>query len=97
VSVVAIVAGAVVVAAPWMPRDRFSRLGVVTGSLAGAATVCFQIAVQQGLLTVASVLASLYPAVTVVLAAIVLRERIHRAQAVGLTLAAAAVGLIASG
>jgi uncharacterized membrane protein len=97
VSVVAIVAGAVAQSAPWVPRDRFSRLGTVAGLLAGAATVCFQLAVQYGMLTIAAVLASLYPAVTVLLAAIVLRERIHRAQGIGLSLAATAIALIASG
>jgi drug/metabolite transporter (DMT)-like permease len=41
-----------------------------------------------------SVLVSLYPAVTVALAAAVLHERIHRGQACGLGLAAVAVALI---
>ncbi len=40
---------------------------------------------------------SLYPAVTIVLAAALLREPIHRAQAVGLTLCAVAVALVAAG
>lgn len=97
VSVITIAAGAVALSAPWLPRDRFSRFGAVAGLLAGIATVCFQLAVQHGLLTVAAVLASLYPAVTVLLAAMVLRERIGRAQGIGLTLAATAVALIASG
>lgn len=97
VSVVAIVVSAVALSAPWIPRDRFSRFGTVAGLLAGIATVCFQLAVQYGLLTIAAVLTSLYPAVTVLLAAMVLRERIERAQGVGLTLAATAVALIASG
>ena len=96
-SVVAILAGAAAMSAPWMPRDRYSRLGAVAGFLAGIATVCFQLAVQYGLLTIAAVLTSLYPAVTVLLAAVVLRERIHRAQGVGLTLAATAIALIAAG
>jgi drug/metabolite transporter (DMT)-like permease len=97
VSVVAIVMGAIALSAPWIPRDRFSRLGVVAGLLAGIATVCFQLAAQSGMLTIAGVLASLYPAVTVLLAAMVLRERVGRAQGVGLALAATAVALIAAG
>jgi drug/metabolite transporter (DMT)-like permease len=49
---------------------------------------------QEVTLMIVSVLVALYPAVTVALAAAVLHERIHRAQAVGLGLAAAAVSLI---
>jgi drug/metabolite transporter (DMT)-like permease len=97
VSVIAIVLVAMALSAPWIPRDRFSRLGAVAGLLAGTAAVCFQLAAQYGLLTIAGVLASLYPAVTVLLAAMVLRERIHAVQAIGLTLAATAVALIAAG
>ncbi len=88
-SVVAIVLGAVATSAPWLPRDRYSRLGAVAGLLAGIATVCFQLAVQRGLLTIAGAVASLYPAVTVLLAAAILREGIDRTQGVGLGLAAA--------
>jgi drug/metabolite transporter (DMT)-like permease len=97
VSVGAIVAGAVALSQPWLPRDRHSALAVTAGLLAGAATVCFQLAAQIGLLTIAGVLASLYPAITVLLAAAILRERIHLAQGLGLALAALAVGLIAAG
>jgi drug/metabolite transporter (DMT)-like permease len=43
------------------------------------------------------VIAALYPAATVLLAATVLRERIHRAQALGLGLCAVAVALVAGG
>jgi uncharacterized membrane protein len=96
-SVLFIVMGAIAMSAPWVPRDRFSRLGVVPGLLAGTATICFQLAVQSGMLTIAAVLASLYPAVTVLLAAMVLRERIGRTQGIGLALAVTAVALIASG
>ena len=97
VSVLAIVAGAVALSAPWLPRDRFSQFGAVAGLFAGIATFCFQLAAQRGLLTIAAITTSLYPAVTVLLAALLLRERIRRGQSVGLTLAATAVALIASG
>ena len=43
------------------------------------------------------VLASLYPASTVLLAAVLLRERIHRAQGVGLLLCALAITCVAAG
>jgi drug/metabolite transporter (DMT)-like permease len=67
------------------------------GVLAAAATVLFQLATQSGLLTVASVLTALYPAMTVLLAAAVLKERIARRQAGGLALAVVAVALVAAG
>jgi drug/metabolite transporter (DMT)-like permease len=55
------------------------------------------LAVQRGPLSLVGVLVSLYPASTVVLARVVLAERVGRAQAVGLGLAAAAVAMIATG
>jgi drug/metabolite transporter (DMT)-like permease len=61
------------------------------------ATVCFVLAIREGLLSVTSVLTSLYPAFTVVLAATILREHVHRAQAAGLLLCAVAVTLVAAG
>jgi drug/metabolite transporter (DMT)-like permease len=70
---------------------------VAAGALAAAATVFFQLASQSGSLTVASVLAALYPATTVLLAALVLKETIAGRQAVGLAMAAVAVGLVAAG
>jgi drug/metabolite transporter (DMT)-like permease len=44
-----------------------------------------------------SVLASLFPAMTVILARFVLTERIGRAQALGLVLAIAAIVMIVAG
>jgi len=70
---------------------------LAAGTLSAAATVCFQLSTQSGLLAVASVLAALYPATTVLLAAAVLKEQIAARQAVGLVMALAAVALVAVG
>ena len=59
--------------------------------------MCFLLATREGYLSIASVVTSLYPAFTVVLAATVLREHVHRAQAAGLLLCAVAVTLVAAG
>jgi drug/metabolite transporter (DMT)-like permease len=52
---------------------------------------------SQGLLSVVSVLASLYPVVTVLLAQLLLGERIHAAQNVGVVTTLAGVVLISAG
>lgn len=65
------------------------------GPLGATAQGAFLFATQQGLLSVVSVISALYPASTVLLAAVVLRERILRWQAVGLVFAAVAVTLVA--
>ncbi len=96
-SIPAVIALAVVLRQRWVPRDRESLGGVGVGALAAGASVLFLLASQSGLLTVASVLTSLYPAFTVLLAGVVLGERVQRPQAVGLGLAMAAVAMIASG
>jgi drug/metabolite transporter (DMT)-like permease len=97
VSVCAIVIGAICNSAQWLPRDRYSGLGAVAGLLAGIATICFQLATQRGLLAIVGVVASLYPAVTVMLAATVLAEKIERTQRIGLVCALASLILVASG
>ena len=73
-----------------------ARLALVTGVGDTVGSIFLVLALQRGLLTLVPVIASLYPAATVLLARVVLRERIGRAQAVGLALAAVAIGLIAS-
>ena len=54
-------------------------------------------ATNEGLLSVVSVLASLYPVMTVILAAVFLRERVNRTHAVGIALAVGAIACIAAG
>ncbi len=96
-SVLAIVALATGLRQPWLPRYRGEAAASIAGLLGALATSLFLLSTQSGLLTVAAVLTSLYPASTVLLAALVLHERIHRSQGVGLLLAGAAVALVAAG
>jgi len=97
VAAAVVVVAAVALRSAWVPRSRAALAGVVTGVLGALATAAFLLATQQGLLVVTSVLTSLYPAVTVLLAATVLREHVHRAQAVGLVLCGTAVAFVAGG
>ena len=69
-------------------------IGVGCGDSLG--NLLFAAAAGRGLVSLTSVLASLYPIVTVVLAAVVLKERIARVQLVGVVLTLAGVGLISS-
>lgn len=96
VSVPTVVVLALAVGATWRP-GRSARPALVLGPLGASATALFLLASQQGYLTVAGVIASLYPAGTVVLAALLLHERVHRVQGVGLALCAVAVTLVAAG
>ncbi|MCD4534858.1 DMT family transporter [Nocardioides sp. cx-169] len=97
VAAVVIVLVAALLRAPWVPRRPAALLGVVSGCLGAAATALFLVSSRDGSLTVAAVITSLYPAFTVLLALSVLRERVHRAQAVGLSLCAVTVVLVALG
>ncbi len=72
-------------------------MGLAAGTIGAASAGAFLAATQSGLLTVVAVLSALYPAVTVVLAVVVLRERVLRSQAVGLALCVATMILVASG
>lgn len=96
-SVGSIILAATVLRQSWRPQRDESWKALVMGPLGTAATGAFLYATHTGLLSIVSVIAALYPALTVVLAASVLREHIHRVQAVGLVLAAIAVSLVASG
>lgn len=96
-SVGAIIVTAVALRQSWVPRQRESWKALSMGPLGTTATAAFLLATHLGLLSIVSVIAALYPALTVLLAASVLREHIHRAQAIGLGLAALAVSLVAVG
>jgi drug/metabolite transporter (DMT)-like permease len=69
-------------------------LGVGIGDTLG--NLLFAASAGRGLVSLTSVLASLYPIVTVILAALVLKERVERFQLVGVILTLAGVGLISA-
>jgi len=71
------------------------RPAMLAGVLDAAANVTMLTAVRIGPLAVASVIGSLYPVTTILLARTVLHERLHRLQVVGVVLALAAVVLTA--
>lgn len=70
------------------------RLSVSAGALGIAATMLYFAAAHTSLLTVAAVLTSVYPGVTVALAAALLHERPAVAQWIGLAMGAVAVTAI---
>jgi drug/metabolite transporter (DMT)-like permease len=94
---VAIFAVAVTLRQPWLPRAPLAALGVVSGLLGALATGLFMVASHGGHLTVTAVVVSLYPAFTVLLAALLLREHVHRVQGLGLALCAVSIALVATG
>jgi drug/metabolite transporter (DMT)-like permease len=69
---------------------------VGAGALDAAANVSYVLATRAGLFGPAVVLTSLYPAVTVLLARLALRERMRRTQQAGLLLAAVGIALVAA-
>jgi drug/metabolite transporter (DMT)-like permease len=73
------------------------RFVIGAGVLDVAANVAYAAATQQGLLSIVAVLSGLYPVATVILAQVVLHERLSRPQAAGVMAALAGVGLIALG
>lgn len=77
--------------------DRRVAAVVVVGLMDVLANALFALASRHGLLAIVSVLGSLYPVPTVVLAHVVLRERISRTQRAGVAVALAGVAMVASG
>ncbi len=71
------------------------RLAAAAGALDAAANLAFVLAAREGQLAVVAVITALYPAATVLLARLVLRERLAPVQVAGLAGAAVAVALLA--
>lgn len=76
------------------PSLRRNPLGLLSGVLDAGGNLFFLMATQATTLAVAAVLASMYPAVTVGLSALVLHERIRRVQVAGVLLCLVAVAMI---
>jgi drug/metabolite transporter (DMT)-like permease len=87
----------IVTGAAWRPERRLVPAIAAVGVLDMVGNGAFILAVQAGALAVAAVLSSLYPVTTVILAAVVLRERVTRIHAVGIALAVCAIACIAVG
>ena len=68
---------------PGRPQRDGIRLGATAGSFDVLANALFLVASRQGLVTLIGVIGSMYPASTVVLARLVLRERMAAHQLVG--------------
>lgn len=96
-SVLLLGTGAIVARRLRVPHPRAAAVIAVTGILDIAANTLYVLATREGLVSLVSVVSSLYPAITVLLARTVLGERLGRMQAGGLVLAGAGVVLIATG
>jgi drug/metabolite transporter (DMT)-like permease len=78
------------------PRGKPLKLALAVALLDICANVTMLLALHTWLLSLASILISLYPAATVVLAMVVLRERVSRCQGVGMVMAMGSVAMIAA-
>jgi drug/metabolite transporter (DMT)-like permease len=94
---------AVIVLVPIVARVGRPRLppllwftAAANGGLAAVALVCYLVATRHDLVSTVVVLSSFYPAIPVLLAVLVLRERLTRVQLIGLLGAGLAVACLTS-
>ena len=69
---------------------------LLMGAMDTMAAFCFAVATSRGMLSQVAVISSLYPAVTVILSAVITGERIQKIQVSGVILAIAGVTLISA-
>jgi len=92
-----VIAVAVLAGARPVGREAGSRVLAATigsGVLDASANLCYVLATRAGLFGIVAVLTSLYPGITVLLARVVLGERMQAVQRAGLVLAAIGVILV---
>jgi len=94
VATLAIAAVVVATHGTWRVARPNWLLVAIAGVLDMAGNLLYLLAAQAGRLDIAAVLASLYPIVTILLAAAILRERILAVQAVGIGIALLAIVLV---
>jgi drug/metabolite transporter (DMT)-like permease len=95
--VLPVMAAVVLVARPPMPRRGDLATLAGAGMLDIVATGLYGVANTKGALSIVSVVGALYPVTTVLLARMVLSERLQPIQAAGVVAAFAGVGLIVAG
>lgn len=81
--------------AGWSLPEKPWAAAAAAGALGTLAIVLYLEATREQLMAVATVLSALYPVVPVLLALLLLKERLNRRQFVGLACAVLAIGLIA--
>ena len=97
ITTVAVLAIPLLLARPWRGSGRADAWQLTSiGVLDAAANLAYGVATTMGLLVTVAVLGSLYPVVTAVLAAWLLRERLRPVQYVGVAAALAGVLLISA-
>jgi drug/metabolite transporter (DMT)-like permease len=94
---VALVAMVVLTRRAWRLDRSVVPLAMAVGVGDMAGNGFFVLAAQAGRLDVAGVLSSLYPVTTIILAAVLLRERVTRGHAAGIGVAGVAIALITGG
>jgi len=70
--------------------------GVLNGILAGLGSLAYFAAMSLGQASIVGPVTSLFPLVTVVLALLLLKERINRLQGIGIILALVAIGVLSA-